>query len=116
MRRQLLLVLLALGLWSLLAGAVTREDFLAQTAQDLLHLCAASPTEPLYTAAINFCQGYWVGAYQYHEAATSGPEGKALLCPRVEAAAALEMEEATLPETCPWLATQVLDGDFWPDA
>jgi hypothetical protein len=35
---------------------------------------------------------------------------------RVEAAAALEMEEATIPETCPWLATRVLDADFWPDA
>ena len=35
---------------------------------------------------------------------------------RVEAAAALEMEEATLPETCPWLAAQVLNADFWPDA
>ena len=35
---------------------------------------------------------------------------------RVEAAAALEMEEATLPETCPWMAAQVLDADFWPDA
>ena len=35
---------------------------------------------------------------------------------RVEAAAALEMEEAAIPETCPWLATWVLDADFWPDA
>ena len=35
---------------------------------------------------------------------------------RVEAAAALEMEDATIPETCPWTATQVLDADFWPKA
>ena len=35
---------------------------------------------------------------------------------RVEAAAALEMEEATIPEPSPWLASQVLDADFWPDA
>ena len=35
---------------------------------------------------------------------------------RVEAAAALEMEEATIPETSPWLASQVLDADFWLDA
>jgi hypothetical protein len=81
MRRQLLIVGLALGLWPMLAGAVTREDFLAQTAQDLVHLCSASPKEPLYTAAVHFCQGYWVGAYQYHEASTSGPKGKAFICP-----------------------------------
>jgi hypothetical protein len=34
----------------------------------------------------------------------------------VEAAAALEMEETMIPETCPWMAAQVLDTDFWPDA
>jgi hypothetical protein len=35
---------------------------------------------------------------------------------RVEAAAALEMEDATIPETCPWTAAQVLGADFWPEA
>ena len=35
---------------------------------------------------------------------------------RVEAAAALEMEDARMPETCPWRATQVLDANFWPEA
>jgi hypothetical protein len=35
---------------------------------------------------------------------------------RVEAAAALELEETTIPETCPWLAAQVLNADFWTDA
>jgi hypothetical protein len=35
---------------------------------------------------------------------------------RVEAAAALELEDATIPETCPWTAPQVLDADFWPAA
>ena len=35
---------------------------------------------------------------------------------RVEAAAALEMEEDAIPETCPWQAAQVLDADFWPAA
>ena len=35
---------------------------------------------------------------------------------RVEAAAVLEMEDATIPETCLWRAAQVLDADFWPAA
>jgi hypothetical protein len=26
------------------------------------------------------------------------------------------MEEATIPEICPWTAAQVLDVDFWPGA
>jgi hypothetical protein len=61
MRRELLVLVLVMGLWPMIAGAVTRGDFLAQTAQDLLHLCAASPTDPLYTEAISFCYGYWGG-------------------------------------------------------
>jgi hypothetical protein len=33
---------------------------------------------------------------------------------RLEAAAALELDEDTVPETCPWTPKQVLDADFWP--
>lgn len=33
---------------------------------------------------------------------------------RVEAAAALEVEEDTVPSACPWTAAQVLDHDFFP--
>lgn len=33
---------------------------------------------------------------------------------RVEAAVALDIEEALVPATCPWGAGQVLDADFWP--
>lgn len=33
---------------------------------------------------------------------------------RREATAALEIEEATASDTCPWTAAQVLDPDFWP--
>jgi hypothetical protein len=34
---------------------------------------------------------------------------------RLETAAALEVEEDTVPTGCPWTAAQVLDGDFWPE-
>jgi hypothetical protein len=79
MRRRLPALALALGLWPLIAGAVTREDFLARTAQALLDLCAASPTDPLYKEALSFCHGYWVGAYQYYQVAAAGPEGRRFL-------------------------------------
>jgi hypothetical protein len=42
MRRQLLALALAMGLWPMIAGAVTRDDFLVRTAQALLHLFAAA--------------------------------------------------------------------------
>jgi hypothetical protein len=35
---------------------------------------------------------------------------------RVEAAIALDVEEATLPPVCPWTPEQVLDDTFWPEA
>jgi hypothetical protein len=63
------------------AGAVTEKDFQAETTQDLLNLCTASADDPLYHQAVNFCHGYLVGAYQYYEAASSGPKGIKFVCP-----------------------------------
>ncbi len=40
----------------------------------------AAPDDPLYHQAINFCHGYLVGAYHYHEAAALGPAGIQLVC------------------------------------
>ena len=34
---------------------------------------------------------------------------------RVQAAAALDIEEAEIPESCPWTSEQALDANFWPD-
>ena len=34
---------------------------------------------------------------------------------RLEAAAALEIDEGTVPETCPWTPDEVLAADFWPE-
>src|SRR5262249_29374056 len=34
---------------------------------------------------------------------------------RLEAAAALQIDEDTVPEPCPWTREQVLAADFWPD-
>jgi Rap1a immunity proteins len=81
MRRRLLVLALAMGLWPMVAGAVSRDDFLARTAQDLIDLCAASPTDPMYKEALSFCHGYWVGAYQYYQLASAGPEGRRFICP-----------------------------------
>jgi hypothetical protein len=81
MRGQLLVLGLAMGLGPMVAGAVTRDDLLARTAQDLLHLCAASPTDPMSTEALSFWNGYWVGAYQYYQAAAAGSEGTDFIWP-----------------------------------
>jgi len=46
----------------------------------MINLCTASPDDPLYHPAINFCHGFLVGAYRYYEAAGSGPAGLKLVC------------------------------------
>jgi hypothetical protein len=37
--------------------------------------------DPLYMAAVHFCEGYLVGAYHYQEALYSGPDQTPLVCP-----------------------------------
>ena len=65
----------------IIAGAVTEKDFTAQTTEQIINLCTTSPDDPMYLQAINFCHGYLVGAYHYHEAAKAGPGGIELFCP-----------------------------------
>ncbi len=62
------------------AGSITEKDFEVVTTRDLLKLCTAAPDDPLYQQAINFCHGYVIGAYHYHQAAAAGPEGVRLVC------------------------------------
>ena len=63
------------------ADAVSQEDFKAKTTGNIVNLCTASPNDPMYDQAINFCHGYLVGAYHYYEAMTSGPKGIQFVCP-----------------------------------
>jgi hypothetical protein len=70
----------AISLWPLAGEAVTQDNFLVRTSRDLVELCTAPPSDPLHQAAIHFCHGYLVGAFQYHVSVspTSGPD--ALFC------------------------------------
>ena len=63
--------LLALALGAALAAApalaqVTDQQFRGGRTSDLAALCAAPASDPLHTAALNWCQGFIVGAGQYH--------------------------------------------------
>ena len=70
MRWKGLLIGLIIALWPLCSAAITRDDFLVRTTQDLVKLCTAGESEPLYQAALGFCHGYAVGAYHYYQATT----------------------------------------------
>ncbi len=80
--KRIVTVMLLVGVcyMPLRAGAVTEEDFKAKTTQAIVNLCTASPDDPNYTAAVNFCQGYLLGAYHYYAAANAGDEGNRLVC------------------------------------
>ena len=73
--RTIVLLLVTLLLLPVIAGAVSEKDFEAQATRNIINLCTASPDDPLYQQAINFCHGYLVGAFDYYEASASGPEG-----------------------------------------
>jgi len=81
MRRMTLILLLAVAIsFPGFAGAVSEKDFEAKTTEEMINLCTASPDDPLYHQAINFCHGYLVGAFDYHEATSMGPAGIKLVC------------------------------------
>ena len=78
--RMISLLFVMVLLLPAVASAVDVKDFEAKTTQDIIDLCTASPDDPLYHQAINFCHGYLIGAYHYYEASKSGPAGLQLVC------------------------------------
>ena len=79
-QRTIILLLIIVLLVPGLAGAVSEKDFEVQTTENMINLCTATPEDPLYHQAVNFCHGFLVGAYRYYEAAGSGPAGLKLVC------------------------------------
>lgn len=45
-------------------GAVTQDTFLLRNTGDLVDLCSAAQSDPMYTAAVNFCHGFTVGVFR----------------------------------------------------
>jgi hypothetical protein len=44
-------------------AALTEDTFISRTTGDVVALCSATPGDRLYTAAVNFCQGFGAGTY-----------------------------------------------------
>ena len=45
-------------------AAVTEDTFLLRSSGDLVDLCSGAQSDTLYTAAVNFCQGFTVGVFR----------------------------------------------------
>ncbi len=78
--RRVIFGLLTVALWISPAAAVDETDFHIATAEDLIDVCSTTPSDPLYTAAANFCQGFVVGSYQTYEAAVLKGKRKPFVC------------------------------------
>jgi hypothetical protein len=60
-------------------AAVTEDTFQLRTTGDLVELCSVAPSDPMGTAALNFCHGFAVGVYRVLEAENAARRGK-LFC------------------------------------
>jgi Ssp1 endopeptidase immunity protein Rap1a len=79
LRRALLLAgFLAAGMTP--ASAATIENFQVRTAADLVDLCDTDPSSVHYIAAIHFCQGFGIGAYQYYAAQVAEDPSTRFVC------------------------------------
>jgi hypothetical protein len=54
--------------------------FRVTTTGDLVRLCEAEPTDSTGIAALHFCHGFAVGAYQYHQIAAAAEKKPPLFC------------------------------------
>jgi hypothetical protein len=76
----LALVLLSFLVPRFAVAAVTDADFEVRTTQNLLNLCAVSADDPRAKEAIQMCQGYLLGAWDYYLAENSGKDSMRLVC------------------------------------
>lgn len=115
MKRFRLLAGLTAGVLALSGAAraaVTDDNFVDRTTGDLATLCSAGPTDRLYTAAVNFCEGFGVGAYGVLAAAQQANPKLRLFCvpaetTRNEAIAAFVVWAGAKPERA---ALSAVDG------
>src|SRR5271165_1133100 len=61
-------------------AAVTEDTFQLRTTGDLVELCSIAPSDPMGTAALNFCHGFAVGVYRVLEAENAARRGGKLFC------------------------------------
>ena len=63
------------------ASAISGDEFRLRSAADLVALCGAPATDPLYTAAVHMCHGFGAGTYQAIVAMTRHEKLQPVVCP-----------------------------------
>lgn len=80
MRKTCLFAVLGLILFPHLAGAVDSARFTLKTTEDLYQVCSTPNDDPLRVQAINFCEGFLLGAVSYHDAISDREHLKRFIC------------------------------------
>ena len=62
------------------ARAVTQDDFLLRNTADLVNLCSAPTTDPLATAAVNFCEGFGLGVFRVLDESEAAHRRRQIFC------------------------------------
>lgn len=71
---------LAVGGITAASAAVTQADFPPNTVRDLIEICAPDQSDPMLTAAVNFCHGFAEGAVIVEEAHEAQRGARKLFC------------------------------------
>jgi hypothetical protein len=80
MRMSILLATAGIGLMPSVASATDTTNFVLKTTQDLYEVCSTANNDPLYSQAINFCEGYLLGIVSYDDAIADGKHLQRLVC------------------------------------
>ena len=62
-------------------ASLTQDSFLLRNTRDLIDLCSAPQSDPLYTAATNLCQGFVLGVYQVLNEEDLAEKSRRMFCP-----------------------------------
>ena len=82
LRRHVLagLAVCAAALPAAARAAVTEDTFQLRTTGDLVELCTTAPSDPMGTAALNFCHGFALGVYRVLEEENAARRMGKLFC------------------------------------
>lgn len=80
MRVRVLLTILGFLLLPMIASATDTTNFVLRTTKDLYAVCSTPASDPLYTQAINFCEGYLLSVVNYDDAISDNKHMHRLIC------------------------------------
>ena len=61
-------------------ATVTEDSFLLRNTGDLVDVCSAAQQDPMYTAAVNFCQGFAVVVFRVLQEEDMANRSRHLFC------------------------------------